>query len=650
MKKTIIFVLLLIMAIPTFSYGLSNNTVTLLEYTYSYYEDGVTPEYNMHGVFESSLGNPVYCGNHALPAPVGNEIGGSKSFVMHEYNNDLVKKILYYGYLGPKEWKGFSDPNYNSVYKASTNEGKRKWCGNAITGIALTKTQEKGYFYDVSGFNAFWAYISNAPLPPDGFKTYIMYGNNDEQDLFTWTYYPKGELLIKKEALDNGHLVLECGEQYSLEGAEYTISRNSSGTEVVCTMTTKKDGSTDKITLDTGTYFVRETRPPKGFKRDQKQYTVTIEDGKVNTFIVKDEPMFDSLSLLLEKRDAESGEGLQGATFKVNYYKEILDDTSKTIPERTWFFKTDSQGKIYLKEEYKVGGDLLYNDSEGNPIGLIGTYEFTEIEAPKGYVKTNEKILRRIMRDDKEENVLTTYNVPTIDNIPQKISIIIQKYDAYCGDDTLTQTNLSGAIFEVRDNEDNLIASVVTDTHGKATITDLYPGKYKIREIKAPDGYQINTEEIVLDALPYDDAIITSEYYINVKENPTVTNILKYTMSEGQKIPLEGAHLQIIDSNGNVVNEFVSTKERKVIRYLPVGKYTLRETKAPFGYENSADISFEIRDGEEITCVEMANKPIVVKAKEPFNPIPKTGNENPLLAYITVIILSMVITISTKKA
>ena len=120
----LIIMTLLCILFTGFSYANSTATITLEGYTYSYYDDGTKPEYNMHGVFSSNLGNPVYCGNHAYPAPTGSDIGSSITKEMNDYHDSLVRKILYYGYKGPKEWSGFSNSEYNDVYRAYDHEGK----------------------------------------------------------------------------------------------------------------------------------------------------------------------------------------------------------------------------------------------------------------------------------------------------------------------------------------------------------------------------------------------------------------------------------------------------------------------------------------------------------------------------------------------
>ncbi len=642
MRKLIVGLLFVVLCVPSICYGASYNTVTIAESTYSYYEDGSPPEYNKHAIFTSSTGNPVYCGNHGFPTSVGDNVGDSKSLEMQEYNNDTVSKILYYGYLGPKEWSGFSDAKYNGVYKAGSAEQKRKWCGNAVTGIALTKTQGKGYFYEISGFKAFWEYISNAPMPPDGFKTYVMYGNSSQQDLFTWSYNPQGILSIKKEVANYNSLIKQCPNLYSLGGAEYLVSTDREGKNSVGTFITKEDGTSNTLTLKAGTYYVRETVAPKGFKIDKNVYTVDVSESKTNTLTVKDEPLYNTMDLLLLKTDSKSGNGLEGAVFRVNYYNDFLDDVSNRAPNKTWLFKTDKEGRISLSDEYKIGGDALNKDDTGKPLGLLGTYEFTEIEAPAGYAKDTKSYVKQV-KENKISGNATIYTPLEVSNTLQTISIVLQKYNE---EDKYSIYDLSGAIYEVKNEQNEIVGEIVTNKEGKGKITKLSPGTYTLKEIKAPEGFMINDGEIVINAEPKDDFSKSFEYVVEAGDKPTTIEIFKYEELDGQKVPLSGATLQLINGDGEVIDEFITTDREYVIKYLPVGKYVLREINTPEGYVKSDDISFEITDNQEIVKVEMKNEleviePIVPPADTPKAPpkAPVTGDYNDLNFWYKILLV-----------
>ena len=85
------------------------------------------------------------------------------------------------------------------------------------------------------------------------------------------------------------------------------------------------DGTSNTISLPTGTYYVKEIIAPKGYRLDTKVYTITVTSGQTSTLRVSDEPIFDPLSIKLQKKSAETLDkelSLEGAEYTVKYYKE----------------------------------------------------------------------------------------------------------------------------------------------------------------------------------------------------------------------------------------------------------------------------------------------------------------------------------------
>lgn len=71
--------------------------------------------------------------------------------------------------------------------------------------------------------------------------------------------------------------------------------------------------------------------------------------------------------------------------------------------------------------------------------------------------------------------------------------------------------------------------------------------------------------------------------------------------------PVEGAKLQILDEEGTVVREWITTKEEHLEYALPAGNYILHEELPPLedGYVSAEDVSFEVKEDGTITKVEM---------------------------------------------
>ena len=94
---------------------------------------------------------------------------------------------------------------------------------------------------------------------------------------------------------------------------------------------------------------------------------------------------------------------------------------------------------------------------------------------------------------------------------------------------------------------------------------------------------------------------LTSEFL----NQPTKVSITKVDTATG--VELSGATLVVLDKNGEIVDSWKSVKgEAHVIRGLKVGEtYTLREETAPYGYLREEEVSFTVKDTEEIQKVEM---------------------------------------------
>ena len=106
-----------------------------------------------------------------------------------------------------------------------------------------------------------------------------------------------------------------------------------------------------------------------------------------------------------------------------------------------------------------------------------------------------------------------------------------------------------------------------------------------------------------------------------MEDDISKVDISKTDLTTGEE--LEGATLQILDKDGNVLEEWVTNGEPHRIERLPVGEeLILKETAAPDGYEIAEEVTFVVEDTMEVQKVEMKD------ARTPA--VPKTG-DNPLL-------------------
>ena len=471
---------------------------------------------------------------------------------------------------------------------------------------------------------------------PKGWKIDVMRHKVTVKSLATATVKStenpqKGYVSIKKVIGENEHLVKECPEQYTLVGAKYGVYTTKAGAEGdtpskrVGYLTTKADGTTNKLTLVAGTYYVKEVIAPKGFTIDPTVQTVTVKDTETTLVTSKENPAFDPMNIVLYKKDIKASNiPLTGAEFTVKYYPEIVTNVKGLTPKKTWVLKTDSLGRILLDDSYKVSGGSLYKDDDGNPVALIGTYEIYESKAPHGYALSEEHFIRQVTQDGNGSEV-TVYNEPTINEYPQTVSITVQKVDAETGKNVPQgHGTFKGAQYQVYTSENGrlgtLVGTITLDANGKGTLGDLEPGKYMVRESKAPNGYVKNAEVIEIDAKIKEINTANFDYPMESKEKPITTQVMKVD-PDGRLVV--GATLQIIDSKGNIVEEWVTTDKEHIVKGLAAGEYTLHEAKTPAGYVTAKDVKFTIVEKEEIHKVEMADDTIKVDIEK----IDKTTKE-----------------------
>uniref|UniRef100_UPI00402A2B9C MSCRAMM family protein n=1 Tax=Ruminococcus bicirculans (ex Wegman et al. 2014) TaxID=1160721 RepID=UPI00402A2B9C len=145
-------------------------------------------------------------------------------------------------------------------------------------------------------------------------------------------------------------------------------------------------------------------------------------------------------------------------------------------------------------------------------------------------------------------------------------------------------------------------------------VTELPAGDYTLKEIAAPDGYVIATDiKFTVDVygnvtVENVEATATSENgnpLVVMIDDTTKVQISKQDITTGEELP--GAKLQVIDRDGNVVEEWVSTNEAHFIEgKLTAGKeYTLKEIIAPEGYEITNEIKFTVNADGTVTEVVM---------------------------------------------
>lgn len=431
----------------------------------------------------------------------------------------------------------------------------------------------------------------------------------------------KGKLSIMKKSANPA--ITDNNPCYELKGAEYGVYKTEADAKAdknkVNTLTIGKYDDTEKnknwsneIELEAGTYYVKETKAPKGYALNPNAVKVVIEAGK-NTWIGEesndfvDYPQSDPVGILLGKVDKETNKNkpqgsasLANAEFTVKYYKGLYDsDPAKSgqTPVRSWVLKTDKDGFCGVNDEYKVSGDDFYLNSKGETTFPIGTLTIQETKAPTGYFINNELFVRKITTSGSNEKV-ETYDYPEVNE--KVIKFDIKKVQAG------TSTPVAGAVF-LHTMPDGSTKELTTNGSGEITITGLASGTHKIKEIKSPDGYQLNPNEVVFNVASGTGKITftsgtnsfvthgikdSGDGYATFGDKVNPFN-LKITKTNEHGKALKGAEFTLYSDADckNVVDTQTSDdKGLLTFKNLDVEKtYYFEETKAPQGYRIPVD-------------------------------------------------------------
>lgn len=389
--------------------------------------------------------------------------------------------------------------------------------------------------------------------------------------------YPN--LVIKKE--DDNH--------NTLKGVEISITKGDQPFEKLYTDT----GNLEINDLEAGTYCIQETKAPDGYFINSNKYCFNVAIDGNNVSIT-----------------------LQDAYFSVS------DDTPKVItftlpnnPNQIKVSKKDLNGnyisgaKLVILDKNKERA----KDIDGNEIGEIittstsvtihkipsGTYYLREIEAPSGYALKDHDV-RFTVKNNKVYGGngsmlfsadVVMYNKKTVVNISKV--------------DITDKQELKGATLRILDGNCENVVKLNNEnlewvsSENKHTIEGLPAGNYCLEETSAPNGYKLMTEKIKFSINEYGLVTVDNESSktatVVMNNEPYKVYISKKSLTSGEEVA--GAHIQLLDKDGKVIEEWDSTETPHSIKQenLKPGTYTLKETIAPDGYVLSEEtITFTV--------------------------------------------------------
>ena len=425
-----------------------------------------------------------------------------------------------------------------------------------------------------------------------GAKAFVA-ANKGRYDCYGYIYTGEGQDLgqfFAELAVGNGKIqksssnttVTNGNDCYSLSGATYGVYSDKGCTKSVAILTTNANGNTDTVELRAATYYVKETKAPKGFQLDKNVYTMTVKVNETTTLKVSDKPKVTDTLVELFKIDMEISKAtpqgnasLEGAEFVWKYYDGYYTkDNLPSEPTRTWTTKTiaekDSNNEVHyitrLADSYKVLGDSFYTQN-GTICLPLGTITVKEKTAPNGYLLegaymqaagSSEQIKGVYVAQITEDGELAALSGSNQYSVLDKVirgGVKIQKRDLETKD-TKAQggATLKDTAFEIISLNDKavlvdgklyskneVVKTIHTGIDGIATTdADTLPyGKYRIEESKAPEGYLTD------GAKPIEFAITENGKIVDLTDEVhSVYNQIKRGDIEGVKIG-DGTHKRL---------------------------------------------------------------------------------------------------------
>lgn len=438
--------------------------------------------------------------------------------------------------------------------------------GNSETIIGRYTTDDSGIIV-ITGLEA-GAYIIEEVQPP---ANYLLSENSKQQAWLkadgtsvvevTFANYPYGHLLITKTDADTKKPL--AGAKFKVTTADGTVVGNANGEFI-----TDSNGEILIPNVKPDSYVVTEIQAPEGYEISEEAKTIQVgTDGGTYQLRFADRALN---GLVISKIDEETREPIKNVTFEV----------SKMNGERIGTYRTDSDGKIALSNLES------------------GWYTVIETKAAKGYALDSEP--KHIEVKNGKQALLTVTN-------RQTSSMLIHKIDAVTGE------GIYGVTFLVSDAKHNPIGQYTSDQNGYVYIDrELKDGKYYVQEIQPAEGYLVDHTKKIF----YVEYGETS--HITWKNTPQMGQI-QITKKSADDNPINGLTagtllpdvvFEIYSRAGNLVDTVKTDKNgRAVSKTLPLGRYVIKETKAPNYYiADNTEINAEIEFSGQIVRLEVLNK------------------------------------------
>lgn len=352
-----------------------------------------------------------------------------------------------------------------------------------------------------------------------------------------------------------------------LKNAKFKITKSNG--ELVKEAETDVNGTITLNGLPDCSLVITEIKAPTGYILQDTPKTIEVKAGQSYELTFTNKKAY---GLQIRKTVKGTGEALAGAKFKVE----------KVSGERIGEYTSNSAGLVNIS-------------------GLEdGIYVVTEVKAPEGFrIDTNPKNV-----------IVKAGELATVEFENAKMSSVrIKKVDS------VTKDPIPGVRFLIKDKNKNIVGEYTTDSDGYIELeNDLEEGKYYAEEIQAAQGYIRDTQERTFRVKRGETTEIVWENTSKYGQIQITKKSKDYNSINGLPAGtlLQGATFEIYDKAQNVVDTVVSNERGLAIsKLLPLGRYTIKETKAPNYYGVSGEtFEAEIEFASQIVRLEVLDESV----------------------------------------
>ena len=472
-----------------------------------------------------------------------------------------------------------------------------------VNGVAVSGKLEKGNYY-------YQEVEAPAGIIVDN-NLYDFVLESDGQNVIKnmVNYYEKGKLVINKYATDNR----------TLANVKFEITDKDGN--VVDTIITDKNGKAETKDLVLGTYYYQEVEAPSYVIKDTQKHEFKLnQNNEVVTAKVINKLLQGKI--IIHKVD-DANKPVANVTFNIldgkgNVIDTITTDaagiaTSKELPDGYYYYQEvsapskyrvdsevksfnifnaenievtvvnyENEGRLHIikvdendqplegikfniLDENKNVIDTIVTNRDGIAKSkdlVLGTYYYQEIEAPEGIVVDNNMYQFTIEYDG--QNVIAK-----MVNYYAKGTLEITKIDS-------KNRTLSGVVFNITDEEGNVVDTLTTDKNGKAESKKLMLGTYYYQEISAP-------ENVVVDTNKYEFKLNENNQVVKATVvNKVIEGRLHIIKVDENSVPLQGIKFNIYTLDDKLVDTIV-TDENGVAESKDIekGTYYFQEIEAP---------------------------------------------------------------------